>query len=103
MRFSVAERGTALPPASPRPARILAPLTPSSCRWYRVTADGKWAAERSEDEGTTWFVSSLPAKAVVAEYLRSLAECREYIGSGDALADLERIQAEAEAEEKVKQ
>ena len=72
----------------------LAPLRPSSCRWLKATADGEWLMERSEDDGTTWLVAHRPERTIVADYLGSLRQCRVYVGSGEAQADLERIQAQ---------
>jgi hypothetical protein len=73
----------------------LAKLKPAACRWLRVTADGEWLMERSEDDGTTWLVAHLPERVIVADYLGSLAQCQAYVGSGEAQADLERLRAAA--------
>jgi hypothetical protein len=107
MRFSVAAPGTPLPPAPRKPAVPLAPLGEvrrlpgrnGSETWFALTADGGWAFARNEDEGTTWSVGHVPTRTVVADFLGSLEQCRAYVASGEALADLERITAEAAAKE----
>jgi hypothetical protein len=73
----------------------LAELSPSSCRWLRETADGEWLMTREEDDASTWVVAHLPERVIVADYMASLTECRAYVASGEAQADLERIQAAA--------
>jgi hypothetical protein len=79
------------------PAR-LAKLKPSSCRWLRVTADGEWLMTREEDDASTWVVAHLPERKVIADCLGSLADCRAYIGSGQAAEDLERAPVTTEGE-----
>jgi hypothetical protein len=76
----------------------LAELSPSSCRWLRETADGEWLLERSEDDRTTWLVAHMPERVIVADYMASLTECRAYVASGEAQADLERILAHERGE-----
>jgi hypothetical protein len=48
--------------------------------------------ERSDDDRTTWLVAHLPERVIVADYLGTLDDCRAYVASGQAQADLERIQ-----------
>lgn len=89
--FAAAPPGTVLTPARTRVP--LAPLKPSRCRWLRETVDGEWRFERLEDAGTTWIVAHAATKTVVCDCLGSLAGCRAYVASGEAQADLERIQS----------
>jgi hypothetical protein len=69
----------------------LAKLSPSSCRWLKATADGEWMMTREEDDASTWVVAHLPERVIVADYMASLTECRAYVASGEAQADLERL------------
>lgn len=89
MSFTVAAPGT--PPRTSRRRLPLAPLKPSRCPWYRETADGEWAFERGDDDGTTWTVARLPGKTIICGHLGSLGECRAYVASGEAQEDLDRI------------
>jgi hypothetical protein len=61
--------------------------------WAAVTEDGEWGFAREEDETTSWTVKHLPTRTVVAEFLGSLRQCRAYVASGEAQADLEKILA----------
>jgi hypothetical protein len=56
-----------------------------------VTKDGEWGFAREEDETTSWTVRHLHTKTVVAEFLGSLRQCRAYVGSGEALEDLQKL------------
>jgi hypothetical protein len=49
---------------------------------------------RAEDVTTSWEVVHKPTKAVVADFLSSLRQCRLYVGSGEAAADLKQLQSE---------
>jgi hypothetical protein len=100
MRFSVAERGTALPPPSVQPLK-LPRLAHVWKNWTSpgvwgpvkaVTADAEWLFVRAEDG--TWAVGHLPTETEVKDGLRSPRACRLYVGEGSAQADLDRIQAE---------
>lgn len=98
--FTMAAPGTALsPPRAPQP-RL--PRLGKAWREYTgpgvrevvkaVTADGQWLFVRAADG--TWSTGHLPTETVVRAGRRSLGSCRTYVGSGKALEDLERIQAE---------
>lgn len=65
--------------------------------WSATTKDGTWGFAREEDRTTSWTVRHLPTGTVTAEYLGSLTDCRAYVASGQALADVERIQAHERA------
>jgi hypothetical protein len=62
--------------------------------WGAETPDGEWGMDRMEDTGTSWEVTHKPTRTAVCDYLGSLRQCRTYVGSGEALEDLKRIQAE---------
>lgn len=94
MEFTVAPAGAPLPKPASALKVPLAALRPSSCRWYKVTADGNWGLEHLEDAGSTWLVAHLPDKAIVGDYLGSLRECRAYVGSGEAQKDFEGLMHE---------
>jgi hypothetical protein len=101
MTFTSAAPGAA-PPAR-RPKTPLAPLGekimfPSrsgrrEC-WSATTADKEWFFERQEAPGTPWTVIHLPTKTIVDYCIGTLTQCRAYVGSGAAAADLKRLQAE---------
>lgn len=97
--FTLTGPGTR-PAAAPRKREKppLAPLKPSRCNWYRVTADGQWAFERRDDDGTTWTVTHLPSRTLTCTCLGSLRQCRTYTASGAASEDLQQIQAGAPPE-----
>lgn len=85
----------------PRTATVpLAPLMPGG-GWCRTTRDGIWVLAHEEDDTTSWTVGHLPTKTLVADFLSSLKQCRAYVGSGEAQADLERMQAEAAAKSEI--
>jgi hypothetical protein len=88
-------------PGAPRPRtrKRKIPLAPvEKTRTGAKTLDGEWGMDRLEDTGTTWEVVHLPTKTVVAEFLSSVTQCRQYIGTGEAAQDLKRIQAAAKGE-----
>ena len=62
--------------------------------WAAETEDGILGFAREEDAATSWTVTHLPTKTVVETFLGSLLDCRAYVGSGEAQADLERLLAE---------
>lgn len=104
MRFTVAEPGTVLAPPSPRQPKL--PRLGKVWRGWTspgvyepvkaVTADGEWLFERSEDG--TWAAGHLPTKTVTDSRVGTLADCRAYVASGQAEADLELIQAQDDKE-----
>ena len=104
MTFTVAAPGTVLDPprprrpALPRLGKVWKEHTPSG--FYEpvkaVTADGRWLFVRSANGA--WSAGHLPTETAVRSGLRSLRACRTYIASGEALEDLERIQAEGKEE-----
>lgn len=105
MTFTLAAPGANCPPPR-RPKPPLAPLgyvkkIPGRNGlevWAALTADEQWMCERQDDDGTTWSVGHMPSKTVVTSCLGSLTQCRAYIASGEALADLERLQADGKGE-----
>lgn len=102
--FTVMPRRSAPPPPSVQPVKLprLAHIARKEVRpgtWVAdqaVTEGGQWIFER---QGRTWAVGNLPAKTEVKSGFRSLRACRVYIASGEALTDLERLQAGAAAKE----
>jgi hypothetical protein len=107
MAFTVLPRGTAhpAPPVEPvklpRLGKVWREETRPGC-WETVqaaTEDGEWLFER---QGSTWAAGHLPSKTALKNRLGSLRACRLYVGSGDALADLERIQAHDQTNAKEK-
>jgi hypothetical protein len=103
MTFTMAAPGTVLSPPRPPQARlprlgkVWKEYTPSG--FYEpvkaVTEDGEWLFVRAADG--TWSAGHLPTETVVRAGRRSLGACRTYVGSGEALEDLERIQAEGKS------
>jgi hypothetical protein len=61
--------------------------------WSAVTKDGTWGLDREDEAGTPWSVTHLPTGIVADRYVGTLTDCRAYVASGQALADVERIQA----------
>lgn len=61
--------------------------------WSAVTTDKAWGFAREEDGTTSWTVTHLPTRTVVDSFVPTLTDCRAYVASGQAQADLERIQA----------
>lgn len=66
--------------------------------WSATTKDGQWAFAREEDETTSWTVTHLPTRTVVDSCVGTLTDCRAYVASGQAQADLERIRAASKGE-----
>ena len=95
MTFTIAAPGAPRPRTRKRKIP-LAPVNPT--RTGAVTRDGEWAMERLDDDGSTWTVAHRETKTVVADFLGSLRQCREYVGSGEAQADLERLLAHGRGE-----
>lgn len=102
MKFSVADRGTALPPPSVQPVKLprLAHVWKREVRpgvheaYKAVTAGGEWLFEL---QGRKWAVGHLPTETELKGGFSSPRACRVYVGSGEAQTDLERIQAAAAA------
>jgi len=61
--------------------------------WGAKTTDGTWAFDREDEPGTPWTVTHLPTMTVVDCYVSTLTDCRAYVASGQAEADLELLQA----------
>ena len=66
--------------------------------WAARTTDKDWGMNREDEAGTPWSVTHLPTGIVVDRYVPSLTDCRAYVASGQALADLEFIQAHERGE-----
>jgi len=83
-------------PSAPRPlpARPKSPLAAIVKENGRtVTRDGIWAMDHQDLPGTPWAVIHRPTGIVVDPCAGTLADCRAYVASGEAQADLDRIQA----------
>jgi hypothetical protein len=99
MTFTTASPGAGLPPAPPQQPSL--PRLGRAWKAYTgpgvyevvkaVTADGQWLFVRAADG--TWSTGHLPSETVVRAGRRSLGSCRAYVGSGQALEDLEQIRA----------
>ena len=61
--------------------------------WSAKTTDGTWGMDREDEPGTPWAVTHLPTGIVTDRYVGTLTDCRAYVASGQATADLELIQA----------
>lgn len=61
--------------------------------WRACTTDKAWDFERQEVTGTPWAVLNAATGIVVDSCVGTLDDCRAYVASGQALADLERIEA----------
>jgi hypothetical protein len=91
------------------PAALLAPVDKTrmlptrgggvQC-WGAKTKDGTWSMAREDEAGTPWSVTHLPTGIVVDRYVGTLTDCRAYVASGQARADLARIQAHQRGEHK---
>lgn len=66
--------------------------------WSARTTDGIWGLDREDKSGTPWSVIHLPTEIVTDSYVGTLTDCRAYVASGQALADLELIQAHLRGE-----
>lgn len=66
--------------------------------WSAVTKDKAWTFERQEVPGTPWVVIHLATGIVVDFCVGTLTDCRAYVASGQAQADLERILAHEHGE-----
>jgi hypothetical protein len=89
------------------PAAVLAPVDKTrmlptrgggvQC-WSAKTKDGTWGMDREDEAGTPWSVTHLPTGIVVDRYVSTLTDCRAYVASGQAEADLGLIQAHERGE-----
>jgi hypothetical protein len=89
-------------PKSPAPAVPLAGIVKTrflptrggrlQC-WGARTTDGVWDFEREDLPGTPWAVTHRPTETVVDRYVGTLDDCRAYVASGQAQADLDLIRA----------
>ena len=61
--------------------------------WGARTTDGLWGFDREDMPGTPWSVTHLPTGTVVDRCVGTLDDCRAYVASGGAQADLERLRA----------
>jgi hypothetical protein len=61
--------------------------------WSAVTTDKAWSFERQEMPGTPWAVVSAETGIVVDSCVGTLTDCRAYVASGQAQADLDLIRA----------
>lgn len=68
--------------------------------WAARTTDGAWRFEREDLPGTPWAVVHEETGTVVDRYVGTLDDCRAYVASGQATADLELIQAHNRDEHK---
>ena len=56
--------------------------------WGARTTDGLWGFDREDMPGTPWSVTHLPTGTVTDRYVGTLDDCRAYVASGGAQADL---------------
>jgi hypothetical protein len=89
---------TAAPLAEVSKTRFLPTRGGSVQCWSAVTTDGLWGFDREDMPGTPWSVTHLPTGTVVDRYVGTLDDCRAYVASGEALADLERLRAHERGE-----
>lgn len=61
--------------------------------WSATTKDKVWDFTREDEPGTPWSVKHRPTGTVVDCYVGTLTDCRAYVASGQAEADLDRIQS----------
>lgn len=93
---------TAVPLADIEKTRILPRRTRSGqtkpeC-WGAKTTDGTWGMDREDEPGTPWSVTHLPTGIVADPCVGTLDDCRAYVASGQAKADLELILAHERGE-----
>lgn len=63
-----------------------------------MAGPAEWGIEHEENNGTTWLVWHLATRITVADFLWSKRECRRYVASGEAQADLDLILAHRRGE-----
>jgi hypothetical protein len=66
--------------------------------WAATTKDKTWDLAREDEPGTPWSVTHRPTGIVADSHVGTLTDCRAYVASGQALADVERIQAHERGE-----
>lgn len=86
-------KAPAVPLAPVIRTRFLLTLGGARQCWGAVTTDALWDFEREDEPGTPWSVTHVPTGIVVDRYAGTLTDCRAYVASGQAQADLELIQS----------